>query len=476
MSISVTAEHDDITAGLHEARDRVATAKQNPLNQSADAEPWRNNLIVSATGSPKPLLANAITALRDAPAWQGVLSFDEFAFETIVEAAPPWWMDLYWDPRPWSPHDDLLVTDWLQRRGIGVTVAVAAQAVETVARDRTFHPVRDYLGGLQHDGKARLGSWLSACLGAEQTAYNEAVGRAMLVAAVARIFNPGCKVDNVPIFEGEQGARKSTAVKTLFEPWFSDELADLGSKDAAMQTRGVWGIEVSELDAMSRMEVSRIKAFITRTVDRFRPPYGSRIIDSPRSCVFWGTTNAEGYLKDETGGRRFWPVKVGKIDIDQLLKDRDQLWAEAVVLFDAKVPWWITKSEIQAIAEHHQQARYVGDPWDRAIADYVDSTTTNSVTIDQVLRQALGLEIGRCGQIEMNRVARCLRSLGLSRVQVRIGDKRVWTYRKPVTAEDAERDPSNVTALRPVLAPALVTQEVAQARPLSSLSPVKTHF
>jgi predicted P-loop ATPase len=434
---------------------------------SVEPEPWRQNLIVGSTGAPKPLLANAITALRDAPAWQGVLSFDEFAVETVADNAPPWDLSsLEWISRAWSPHDDLLATDWLQRRGIGVTVAVAAQAVETVARDRSFHPVRDYLNSLLHDGKARLGSWLSTCLGAEQTPSNEVVGRAMLVAAVARIFDPGCKVDNVPIFEGPQGARKSTAVKTLFEPWFSDELADLGSKDAAMQARGVWGIEVSELDAMSRLEVSRIKAFITRTIDRFRPPYGSRIIESPRSCVFWGTTNAEGYLKDETGGRRFWPVKVGKIDIDQLKNDRDQLWAEALVLFDANVPWWITKSEIQAIAEHHQQARYVGDPWDRAIADYVDSATTKGVTIDQVLRQALGLEIGRCGQIEMNRVARCLRSLGLSRVQVRVGDKRVWTYRKPVTAEDAERNPGSVTALRPVPAPAPVTQEITHGSAL----------
>jgi predicted P-loop ATPase len=169
-------------------------------------------------------------------------------------------------------------------------------------------------------------------------------------------------------------------------------------------------------------------------------------------------------LKDDTGGRRFWPVKVGTIDIDQLQNDRDQLWAEAVVLFDANFPWWITKSEIQAAAEYHQQARYVGDPWDRAIADYVDSSATNGVTIEQVLRLALGLEIGRCGQVEMNRVARCLRSLGLSRVQVRVGgDKRVWIYRKPVTAEETARNPIGVTALRPVPSPTLVTQEVAQA-------------
>ena len=228
----------------------------------------------------------------------------------------------------------------------------------------------DYLSDLQHDGKTRVTTWLSSCLGADQNSYNETVGRAMLIAAVARIFNPGCKVDTVPIFEGAQGARKSTAVKALFDPWFSDELADLGSKDAAMQTRGVWGIEVSELDAMSRMEVSRIKAFITRTTDRFRPPYGSRIIESPRSCVFWGTTNADGYLKDETGGRRFWPVKIGKINVDLLREQRDQLWAEAVVLYKAGVPWWITKAETLRDAERHQRDRYIGDPWDDIIGSY----------------------------------------------------------------------------------------------------------
>jgi predicted P-loop ATPase len=365
---------------------------------------WKTRLLVTSTGSPRPLLANAITAFREAPAWFGVLAYDEFSRETVIRSAPPWDVQLApWSQRVWSSHDDLLATEWLQREDIAVNTQTTAQAVEAVARDRSFHPVIDYLSELQHDGKSRVNTWLSTCLGAEQTSYNETVGRAMLIAAVARIFNPGCKVDTVPIFEGAQGARKSTAVKALFDPWFSDELADLGSKDAAMQTRGVWGIEVSELDAMSRMEVSRIKAFITRTTDRFRPPYGSRIIESPRSCVFWGTTNADGYLKDETGGRRFWPVKIGKINVEMIRSQRDQLWAEAVALYRAKVPWWITKAETLKDAERHQRDRYIGDPWDKAIADYVDLAT--EVTIDDVLRSALHLEIGRCGQAEMNRVA-----------------------------------------------------------------------
>ncbi|HEY2528179.1 MAG TPA: virulence-associated E family protein, partial [Xanthobacteraceae bacterium] len=164
--------------------------------------------------------------------------------------------------------------------------------------------------------------------------YTAAVGTCMLIAAVARIYEPGCKADAVPIFEGKQGLLKSTAIKTMFYPWFTDELADLGSKDAAMQTRGIWGIEISELDAMTRGEVSKIKAFVSRTTDRFRPPYGKRVIESKRSCVFVGSTNSDDYLKDASGARRFQPVDLGvtgDIDIEGLRRDRDLLWAEAVI-------------------------------------------------------------------------------------------------------------------------------------------------
>ena len=410
---------------------------------------WRDHLLLTNTGTPRPLLANAITALREAPAWFGVLAYDEFSRQTVIKAGPPWDIKLgSWSERPWSSHDDLLATEWLQRDGIAVNTQTTAQSVEAVARDRSFHPVVDYLSEIQHDGKPRVGTWLSSCLGAEQTSYNEIVGRAMLIAAVARICDPGCKVDTVPIFEGAQGARKSTAIKALFDPWFSDELADLGSKDAAMQTRGVWGIEVSELDAMSRMEVSRIKAFITRTTDRFRPPYGSRIIESSRSCVFWGTTNADSYLKDETGGRRFWPVKIGKINIDLLLQRRDQLWAEAVILYNTGVPWWITNSEALREAERHQRDRYIGDPWDEIISSY--TAPYFEVEIPDILTNALHLDKAKWSQVEQNRVARCLRAQGYDRVQVRSGDKRIWRYRKAATTGDTQNNNENVTPFKVV--------------------------
>jgi predicted P-loop ATPase len=148
--------------------------------------------------------------------------------------------------------------------------------------------VKTYPQGLNWDGVERVDHWLSAYLGVEDTEYSRAVGARWLISAVARLFRPGAKADCCLILEGPQGIRKSTALRTLAGEYFTDELADLGSKDAAMQTRGVWIIELSELDSLSHSEVAPIKAFMSRTTDRFRPPYGVRLVESSRQCVFAG--------------------------------------------------------------------------------------------------------------------------------------------------------------------------------------------
>src|SRR5512132_1741296 len=160
----------------------------------------------------------------------------------------------------------------------------------------------------------------------------------------------GAKADCCLILEGPQGIRKSTALRTIAGEYFTDELADLGSKDAAMQTRGVWIIELSEFDNLSHAEVARIKAFMSRTTDRFRPPYGMRLVESQRQCVFAGTVNHGTYLRDETGGRRFWPIRCGRIDVEALARDRDQLWAEARLKFDGGTLWWLDSDELIRMA------------------------------------------------------------------------------------------------------------------------------
>jgi predicted P-loop ATPase len=389
---------------------------------------WTKSLQRYSNNAPHGSLANACAMLRGAPDLQHVLAYDLFAMRTMVVAPAPWDNRNAFCQRAWEAHDDLLLTEHMQIAGIPVKGPIASQAVELVARECSYHPVLDYLDSLKWDGRPRLNQWMSKYLGAAETPYTETVGRAALIGAVARIRSPGCKLDTVPIIEGAQGARKSSATRALFDPWFSDDLADLGTKDAAMQTRGAWLIEISELDAMSRQDASRIKAFVSRATDRYRPPYGSRIVESPRSCVFWGTTNSEAYLKDETGARRFWPVKAGRIDLEGLQAARDQLWAEASRLHAAGAAWWIVNPETLRIAEGEQTARYQGDPWDELISQHLE--TRSEVAIEEILRDILFIGVDRWTQSDMNRVARCLRSRGFVRTQVRTGDKRAWRYRK----------------------------------------------
>src|SRR5262249_42604988 len=149
-----------------------------------------------------------------------------------------------------------------------------------------------------------------------------------LISAVARIYEPGCQADHIIILESDQGEGKSTALRIMGDPFFTDDLAELGTKDASLATAGVWIIELSELDAMTRADRSRIKSFVSRRVDRYRPVYGRRLVETKRQCVFAGSVNDSEYLKDDTGARRFWPVRCGRIDLDGIRRDKDQLWAE----------------------------------------------------------------------------------------------------------------------------------------------------
>ena len=414
--------NDVLRAGGDEAvRDLIPRS----IPAAAISDNWRGDLLVSRDGEPRPVLANAILALRNAPEWKGVLWHDEFASTTVARNPPPWHpKPRAWQATEWSDRFDLLVADWLQHQGILVPASIAGQAVEAVAHDRLYHPVRNYLDTLRWDGKTRIDNWLSTYLGAQDSAYTRAVGPRWLISAVARIYRPGAKVDCALILEGPQGIKKSSALQIMGYPWFTDRLSDLGSKDAAMETRSVWIIEIAELDTMSRAEVGTIKAFISRTTDRFRPPYGKRLVDLPRQCVFAGSVNPEGgYLKDATGGRRFWPVACGAIDIAAIERDRDQLWAEACERFRAGDPWWLDDQRLEALAAEQQADRYQGDAWDDPIRRYLAHTAEqqDGVSIAEILEKALGMERGRWTQADQNRVVRTLISMGFRQFRARVG-------------------------------------------------------
>ena len=441
--------------------DKQLSVLRRRLNNTGDltkpaARPaWANRLRLDLSGTPERNEANVIIALSSDPAFAGTIAFDEFRQEVVVLSQLPWDEPDMVYPRSWDDSDDIRLAEWLQHREVNVAPLVVGRSVGAVARDHRIHPVRAYLDQLQWDGMPRIETWACRYLGAEPTDLTHAMGCLWLISAVARIYRPGVKADHMLILEGEQGARKSTALKILAgEDWFTDELPDLGSKDAAIHMQGVWIVEIAELDAIGRAEVSRIKAFLTRTTDRFRPPYGRHTVEIKRQCVFAGTVNPDTYLRDETGNRRFWPIRCGDIDIEALRRDRDQLWAEAVARFKDGALWWLEDKELLKSAREEQDKRYQSDAWDgliehwlthelRVVGDSFSSLDPprresvlrhkplRDVSVGEILEEAIGAEPARWSRTDQMRVSGYLKKKGWERYQRREGDEREWRYRRP---------------------------------------------
>ncbi len=334
------------------------------------------------------------------------------------------WADFV--PRVCTDVDVGVVQEYFQRRGLKrLSKDVMHQAIDLFAHENRFHPVRDYLDGLWWDDISRIEYLFPKYFGAEDSKYTRSIGAMFLVSMVARIYEPGCKADHLPVIEGPQGILKSSACQVIGGKWYSDSLPEITSgKDASQHLRGKWLIEVSEMHAMGKAETAHLKAFITRTAERYRPSYGRKEVIEPRQCVFVGTTNREQYLRDETGARRFWPVKAIRIDIDALERDRDQLFAEAVESYRQEMAWWPDKDfERQHIAPE-QAARYEADAWEENIGVYLEGQS--KVTIGQVAREALQIETPRIGTAEQRRIAAIMDLLHWKRLPKDHQGKRWW--------------------------------------------------
>jgi predicted P-loop ATPase len=237
-------------------------------------------------------------------------------------------------------------------------------AVARIAHGYRFNPVVDYLDSLEWDRRKRIDTWLSVYCGADDNSLNRAFGRKFLLAAVRRVKQPGCKFDSIIVLESKQGTLKSTLGRVLAgDENFSD--ADILESDKREQQElceGTWIYEIAELSGLHKSEVEKVKAFASRQEDKARPAYARRVSIRKRTCVFLGTTNDDEYLQDQTGNRRFWPVPIIKVDIEAVRRDRDQLWAEAVVA-EATGEALYLPEELWPDAEKRQESRLIPDPW-----------------------------------------------------------------------------------------------------------------
>lgn len=284
------------------------------------------------------------------------------------------------------------------------------------ARRCTVDPLADYLKGLKWDGKERISSWLVGYARAEPSRFVHTVGRKFMIGAVARALRPGCKMDTALVLEGPQGLLKSTMLRYLFgDRFFVDHLPDFHSKDSFQQLQGHWCVEIAEMSALSKAEVNDVKQFLSRLVDTYRPPYGKLPIKVPRRCVFAGTINPEfdqGYLKDQTGGRRFWPIEAREIDLPGILRDRDQLWAEAVHAFQQGESWWMEEQEDKTAEAAEQAKRREVDPWEALVGEYITENYVQAMTIERALRNVINMGPQHMDQRARRRMGNALRALG----------------------------------------------------------------
>lgn len=417
---------------------------------------WRDQLIWkrNARGDASTLehhISNVTEILAHDERWIGCLALNEFSQIVEIIKQPPHETATGdgWLNRPLIDADVTYMTNWLaHQHNLLVRPETVGVAAAAVAHRNGYHPVREYLDALRWDGTERLSCWLEDYCGATATSgsgfYLRSVARAWMISAVARVYQPGCKADHVLILEGAQGIKKSTLFSVLGSPWFTDQLSDMGSKDAGMQMQGSWIIELAELDAMSRHEVARVNAFLTIRSDRFRPPYGHVVMRYDRQCIFAGTVNHTDYLRDEMGGRRFWPVRCAndRIDVEALALSRDQLWAEAVMAYRAKETWWL---ENESAAKAEQEDRLVADSWEGPIGTYLAGVTRDAgpllrdrayATLTEIMKE-IQLPVERQGRSEQMRVVSILKRMGWERKKITNADGvREWKYLQPAKSEE----------------------------------------
>lgn len=361
-------------------------------------------LDLTSSGAPQPNMNNAVRILERE---QRNIYFDSFLQKVMTGEGA--------NAEEWGDANDLDLTLYLQReRGLTkIPPQVVSQAVQTYAHGRQRNIVREELERIVWDRTGRIDTFFTRALGAEDTEYVRAASQNFWKSAVARPLRPGCKSDHMPVLEGPQGAGKSSALRVIGGRFFAEASESPHSKDFYQVLQGKLIVEIGEMDAFSRSDVAAVKRALSCSIDRYRAPYERAPRDWPRQGIFVGTTNRSDWARDDTGGRRFWPIVVGRVDLEYIKSERTQLFAEAVHRVNAGESWWEMPAEA-TLAE--QEARRQVHPWEEKIADHLATSQSREFTVTDLLTFPLERPISQMTKADQMNVAAILRRLGCARV------------------------------------------------------------
>lgn len=424
------------TTKVRKRRKKSAGDRAEP---TSSAPHWTTQLLRKRNGDVYGCRANVATIVANECA--GLLAFNEFTARVVklrkslgaktFRPAPPLRRD-----GPWLDDDTALIQTWLEKEHeVIAETQVVRDAVRVEARRHAFHPIRDWLDAQTWDGRERADTWLIRHALVRDSRYARAVSRKWLISAVARVYQPGCQVDHVLVIEGKGRAGKTSLLRCLTpnEDWFVSIDADLGSKDVLQTIGDVWIVELGELSSLGRTDWERVKHFITNKADKYRRAYGHEVELQRRNIVLAGTTNQfSGYLRQADA--RFWPVRsdatmFDRVRLDDLVSERDQLWAEAVHLYRTGEPWHIVDDRILKDAVREQEARRASDPWEASIRSFVSKSTRREVGVStgEVLTH-LGFSARNVDRGHEMRVAGILHALDWERRRPRKMGSRAYRY------------------------------------------------
>lgn len=395
------------TLGDERLRDMLVDLPDEP--EELDTS-WVTKLSTDKRGNYEPTTDNIVIILQNDPRLKDKIGgVDIFAQKPIKRGSLPWWK---YDPHKpsWTDTDDAALRYLLEKDYSIVAKGKTDDAIVYTHEQNAFHPIREYLNVLKWDGAERLDTLFIDYLGSSDTPYIRAVTRKAFTAAVARVYEPGCKYDYMPVLIGKQGIGKSHILSVMGGIWFSDSITTISGKEGYEALHGSWIIEMAELTATRKQEVESIKQFISKREDRYRKAYARRVSDNPRQCVFFGTTNDDEFLRDYTGNRRFWPIDT---DINKKRKDlfkdlteaeRDQIWAEAVVRYKRRELLYLETNELSKEAAEVQEKHTYRSAKEGIILKYLERKLPSDWKDKSIYERVAWLDSGETGEIERTQI------------------------------------------------------------------------